>query len=98
MRYKALLLLFVTSAILAKADTMTEYFQGTALSVTSDRYSGAPAAFYNISSGSEIIGSFSFDPSLGQENILAYNPDWLKHLHGSRNINGTGQLGVHHGG
>ena len=63
MSHKALLLLFVTCAILAKADTMTEYFQGTVLSTTQPG-SGSPA-FYKVPGGSPMTGSFSFDPSIG---------------------------------
>ncbi len=63
MRYKAILLLFVTSAILANAATMTEYFQGTVLS-TKQSGSGSPEGFFNVPVGSPMVGSFSFDPSL----------------------------------
>ena len=63
MSRKALLLLFITSAILVKADPMTEYFEGTVLSTTHSG-PGSPEGFFHAPVGSPMVGSFSFDPSL----------------------------------
>lgn len=71
MSHKALLLLF-TSSMLLKADVVTEYFQGTAYVDTNASNDYVSPAFYHIPtlpSGVPIIGSFSFDPSLGREQI-----------------------------